>query len=57
MVAIKQSHKLEETLDRVEAEHEYSSCYIFMHAWIVRCIELFGIKSNVLHCGFVSMDA
>jgi len=38
--AIRQLHKLEETLDRVETKCEYSYCYIAMHAWVVRCIEL-----------------
>ena len=50
--AIRQSHKL--------TKCEYSYCYniICMHAWIVRCIELFDIiKSNVLHCSFESVDA
>ena len=48
-VAIRQLQKLEETLNRVE----YSYCYICMHVWIVRCIELFDIiKSNVLRCQF-----
>jgi len=29
-----------------------------MHGWIVRCIELLDIiKSNVLRCSFVSVDA
>ena len=41
--AIKQSHNLEETFGRVEAEPEYSYCYISMHACIVRYIELFDI--------------
>ena len=31
---------------------------IILYAWIVSCIELFdSIKSNVLHCSFVSVDA
>jgi len=31
---------------------------ITLYAWIVRCIDLFdNIKSNVLHCSFVSVDA
>ena len=54
--AIRQSHKLEETMDRVETKCEYSYCYI--HAWIARCIELLDInKSNVLRYSFVSVDA
>ena len=53
LAAIRQLCKLEEILNRVETEREYSYCYINACMWDA----LNYLISNVLCCSFISVDA
>ena len=56
--AIRQSHRLEETYRTEWRPNMNTVIAIILYAWIVRYIDLFdNVKSNVLHCRFVSVDA